>query len=721
MKDAKENKYCNCTIPSNKQILKSNINHSFCSKCGSVLIKGPDNNIYYTMKPKQKIKPTELSPIEMIKKMKKKTEEEYPYLNNDYNMNDIEKFNKEKLSKSIDNYLKHRKMIILTLQKMMKMLDFSDLIFYQCLFYIDTYLSHNMTEDMTEKKILYYLVGYFLCSAKLKETDIYEPSLDSFCCLKKKIYLSMDKILYYEVICLKSIKYNIFSYSAYDWISELITIGIVFDCEINKDNSIILINGHRHSILNTISKSAMKMLLNITVKDIFIKYSPMYVAFSLIQISREKYLDKKIINTKLFHELISLYGVNFKDYKVCYKELKAEIGDKKIESKGVLDNEKNENSKKKESDEIIRKVSNDDCDAANTHVKMDKNVVVVNKMKSSTTVIRVKDNLINNKEVSKFQEKKEDKDDKDKEDEENDQDNIIIFDENNNEEQKVENKLCLNDDDDTESKTINSNNNKMRNSLDLAHVKVKNKNRLFIDCKNNVFRSNDNLPKIDLLFDKNLKETDLIKETDVNKISRKKGKRSPTKQNTTNTFLKTNQKTLNPIKNKNILGSVDNKRYFQSNFSNNNSNFKPKEELDSMRRSLFYDNSNNFTKLTAKDKIGILNNKMKSSNVMPVISQFDKIIKEDKKDYDLEGDKNNEEIENNNIMRRNERCKSKGKSKNNLVGKETKTLVANKRNQSTNNKKIKTINGGLDSNRNINGKINIQRKINNDNILLNVK
>ena len=58
------------------------------------------------------------------------------------------------------------------------MLDFSDLIFFQTLFYIDNYLSHKMTEEFSEKKILYYLVGYFLCSSKLKETDIYEPSLD---------------------------------------------------------------------------------------------------------------------------------------------------------------------------------------------------------------------------------------------------------------------------------------------------------------------------------------------------------------------------------------------------------------------------------------------------------------------------------------------------------------------------------------------------------------
>ena len=40
-------------------------------------------------------------------------------------------------------------------------------------------------------------------------------------------------------------------------------------------------------------KYIKKMLLNIALKNILVKYSPMYIAFSLIQIAREKYLDKK--------------------------------------------------------------------------------------------------------------------------------------------------------------------------------------------------------------------------------------------------------------------------------------------------------------------------------------------------------------------------------------------------------------------------------------------
>ena len=172
----RQRKFCDCRVSANKTILKSDIDHSFCDKCGCILIKSNNGRIYYTLKPKQKIKPNDLNPIEIIKSMKKKTEKDYPYLNNEYYMDDIKKYNKESFMKSINLYLKHRKMIILVLQKMMKMLDFSDLIFYQCLFYIDFYLSQNMTEDMSEKKILYYLFGYLLCSTKLEETDIYEPN-----------------------------------------------------------------------------------------------------------------------------------------------------------------------------------------------------------------------------------------------------------------------------------------------------------------------------------------------------------------------------------------------------------------------------------------------------------------------------------------------------------------------------------------------------------------
>ena len=505
-KNGNEKKYCNCPISKNKLILKSSINHSFCEKCGSVLLKSSSGKINYTIKQKQKIKPVEFDPIEVIKSMKKKTDDEYPYLNNEYNMSDLDQYNKEKIFKSIDIYLKHRKSIILNLQKMMKMLDYSDLIFYQCLFYIDFYLSHNMNEEITEKEVLYYLVGYFLCSAKLKETDIYEPTLDSFCYMKKKIYLSMEKIAYYEVICLESIKYNVFSYSAYDWLSELNAIGYVFDCEINKNNEIILINGHRHSLINSIHKYAVKKLLSITVKNVFIKYSPMYIAFSLMKLSREKFIDKDIINQKLFNKLTNLYGVNYTDYKKCYKELKEEIDDTQNENN---DNAEKENKKNEEENKDNNNVKSLNIGSSNKlieiddHSKIDKGVVVVNKTKSTTSINRIKASLFKAKEEQNLKDDNNEKDvenNKSINDKENDiNDNIIVFDENNDEKAniKIENKFDLNIKNDSIEDT---NKNKFKSTNNLANIKLKSKDHISINCSN-VFKSNDNLPKVDRFFD----------------------------------------------------------------------------------------------------------------------------------------------------------------------------------------------------------------------------
>ena len=136
-----------------------------------------------------------------------------------------------------------------------------------------------------------------------------------------------------------------------------------------------------------------------------------------------------------------------------------------------------------------------------------------------------------------------------------------------------------------------------------------------------------------------------------------------------------------------------NKRYFQSNFNNNKaSGFKPKEELDTMRKSLFggNTNNNNNNKRNSNEAIVIVDNtrnKMKSSSMMP---QIKNLVREDIKDIkDIEEEIKNNYNDLNNDNKKREKCKSKEKSKNYLVGKETKTIVSNRRNQSTNNRKKK--------------------------------
>ena len=501
-KHTRTDKYCNCNKSSDKSILRDDKNHSFCQHCGCVLIKNSGGNIFYTLKTKQKRLPLDLSPISLIRHMKKKTEEDYPYINEEFNIGKDDKYMKEKAVKAINVYLKYRKMLLLKLQKLMKTFDYCDMIFYQCLFYLDTFLSHEITEDFSEKKILYYLIGYFLVAVKFKETDIYEPSLDSFFDLSKGIYLSMDKIAYYEIICLRSINYNVFSYSAYDWISQLISNGIIFNCEVNNNNEIIIVKGHRHSLVNTINKYAIKLLLSLTAKSIFFKFSPMHIALSLIQIAREKYIDPAMINEKLFSKLINLYGFKQNEYKKCYEEIKADLKDINSENeKPILDKDKDAKKQVHDSNDNLMNLKGERNESTQKSITKGKNLYVPNKLKSSNTIIRVKDNALLNS--------------RNKENPSN-YDKII-----NNEETKTENVLDLEDTKDEKEMelTLNEVDSKKKYKLkskinNITNIKT---NRLSIDCKTHIFKSNDYLPFVDLNTKDRLSVISIATKVDDNK------------------------------------------------------------------------------------------------------------------------------------------------------------------------------------------------------------
>ena len=169
-----QTKICNCHINTNKNIFQSNIDHSFCEKCGSILIKNDDGNIYYTIKSIKRQKQEELDPIIIIKTMKEKTEENYPYIYNIYNNSD-EQNNFSYLEK-LNIYLNKRKMLLSNLQKLIKTFDFCDETFYQCLFYLDTYLSKDIYEEMSKKKLLYI----FFVQLNLARMIFLNPSLNIF-------------------------------------------------------------------------------------------------------------------------------------------------------------------------------------------------------------------------------------------------------------------------------------------------------------------------------------------------------------------------------------------------------------------------------------------------------------------------------------------------------------------------------------------------------------
>ena len=477
-------KICNCTFPTDNNILKKEKDYSFCKRCGSVILKSCDGTINYTVKPKQKLMNNPTSPIDIIKSMKLKTQINYPNLNS-----------LENSSESMNFYLINRKMILIYLQKFMKMFDYNDIVFYQCLFYMDYVFSHQINQEISEKEIIYYLIGYFLCATKMKETDSFEPPLEYFVKVKQDTILSKNQIVYYEVLCLKSINYNIFSYSAYDWIIQLIATGVVFDCEIDIKNSIIFVNGHRHSIVNSINKCALKMLLNLTLKDIFIKFSPMQIAFSVVQIAREKFLDPNLINNNLYKKLINLYGINFDEYKKSYEEIKSQINENIIEKEKDEQEEKNNNNnninKDKLKSKVIKRYSVEDNFVSTIH-KMKKQFAL---NKSSSCKVLFEHDDKRNENPIKIREI--------------DQNNFNDIKNKFNEKTTLEIK-----------KISGEKNDKIQNTVNLNKILSKKINHVSINSNKKSLRSNDSLPLINTKTKPNIEFIKENKEININKSSK---------------------------------------------------------------------------------------------------------------------------------------------------------------------------------------------------------
>ena len=144
-------------IKSSKPIKDQNKNkiYDYCEKCGSISLNH-NNHYYYTIKPISKQKELEIDPIKIVKEMKNYQNKSQPYLNNAFNLNLDEKSSKlQEIKERIFLYLSKRKLLLLYLQNITKILNYSDLSFYHCLLITDLYLSHNITENMTDEELLY--------------------------------------------------------------------------------------------------------------------------------------------------------------------------------------------------------------------------------------------------------------------------------------------------------------------------------------------------------------------------------------------------------------------------------------------------------------------------------------------------------------------------------------------------------------------------------------
>jgi len=341
--------------------------YTFCENCGGIIMKN-DLTLNYTIKPLSMEKQINEDPIKIYETMVKRS----PILID---------------STTIQNsYLKIRKIVMTYLQKLSMKMKYSDSTFYRALYYLDNTMKTIV--DINSKQILYFTIAFFIISGKYNENDIFEPDLNDFIQFHEKYILQIDEMIKYEIICLKLIDYNLINYSSYDWLMVLLSNGFIFEEEISNKPS---------NIINNIYNYIKKCLALITAKPFFFQYNPFKIAFSLIQIGREKYIGDD--DGKYFKFIKDLYKVKFSDYENCYKEIKNEIfnsNNKKISSNTQID--KKVGFKSESSSNQLSKIDNSELilDKTNDEIE-EKRKIERQNIKTKTVKIENKIDLnINN-------------------------------------------------------------------------------------------------------------------------------------------------------------------------------------------------------------------------------------------------------------------------------------------------------------------------------------
>jgi len=256
-----------------------------------------------------------------------------------------------------------------------------------------------------------------------------------------------------------------------------------------------LVNGHRHTIVNSINKCALKMLLNLTLKNIFMKFSPMQIAFGVVQIAREKFLDPNLINNNLYNKLINLYGINFDEYKKCYEEIKSQTKENIIEKEKEEQEEKNNNNNNINQDKLKSKV-------IKKYSVEDNFVSTIHKMKKQFTLNKSS----SGKFLFEHDDKKNENPIKLKEIDKNN------FNDINN---KINEKTTL-----EIEKISGEKNDKIQNTINLNKILSKKINHLSINYNKKSLRSNDSLPLINTKIKPNIEFIKENKDINMNKSSK---------------------------------------------------------------------------------------------------------------------------------------------------------------------------------------------------------
>ena len=288
--------YCKYHISTPLTNITSN---SYCSYCGSILLYNTNTGeLFSFIKPTSQQKQTPTSPLDILNIM----------LAN----NSLLKQQSQPIS---EWYIKRRKKILFYLQSLTLKLKYSDATFYTALLYIDNALKYLQgAKPLHSIDLDYITLAYFLIMGKANESNIFEPDLSQFISSNNKHQLDLNKIKRYEIKCLTEIDYNILHHSAFDWLCVLLNNGFITQNEFDR-------NKNNNSNISSIYQFAKKTLAGVTGKDVFIKYDPFIIAFSIVKYTRMHFgFNDSDVFAYLAKDVYKV-DASVSEYKKCYEDI----------------------------------------------------------------------------------------------------------------------------------------------------------------------------------------------------------------------------------------------------------------------------------------------------------------------------------------------------------------------------------------------------------------
>ena len=295
---------------------------------------------------------------------------------------------------NINIYLNIRNNIMAICYNFNKILELHENSLYSSIVFID-YIIKTYDKKLNEKKI--YLICLICCFYSLKFVEDDAPEMDIIELNEfSENYYDKNEYLYYEVLCLKILKYNLNIPTLFDYVNIINLIGVYFYDENN-----VFIDKNN---FNLIVKNLMKKIF---FSDLSFLYEHYLIAFCIFELARNKYNLNNPEKLKKFKNKFNIHDEN--KYNKCKNDIINYINkfDKKLKTsseeknlvlkfKDLENNINNNKFKTIENEKIIDINSNNNTN--NNSNKSNNNIKIINELNLSLKSPKnEKENTINNK------------------------------------------------------------------------------------------------------------------------------------------------------------------------------------------------------------------------------------------------------------------------------------------------------------------------------------